>query len=76
MAGKTKKRSIKREEYTITYRKGAYYKLKEIARDLDLPEDELGKVLEKGIRLLDFAKDGKVTIEKYGVKLEVDLKKL
>lgn len=75
MAGKPRKR-IKSDEYTITYRKGAYYKLREIARDLDISEHELGKVLEKGMRLLDFAKDGKVIVEKYGVKFEVDLKKL
>ncbi len=65
-----------REEFTITYKKGAYYKLKELAKTLEIPEENLGEVLKKGVKLIDFAKDGKITVEKYGTKFDVDLKKL
>lgn len=66
----------KKDEYTITFKEGALAKLRDLAWSLEVPPEKLGEVLEKGIKILDFAKDGKLIVEKYGTKFEVDLKKL
>ncbi len=74
-SAKTHKR-IREEDYTITFRRGALAKLKDLAWELEIPEERLSEVLEKGIKVLDLSRDGKLYLEKYGVKFEIDLKKI
>ena len=63
-------------EYVVTFRNGALLKLKELAGYLNIPEENLGEVILKGMKLIDTAKDGKIIIEKGKDKFEVDIKRL
>lgn len=63
-------------EFVVTFRNGALQKLKALAAELDIPEDQLGEVLQKGIKIIEFAKNGKLVVEKNKERYEVDLKKI
>lgn len=64
------------DEYSLTFTNGALAKLKELAKKLDIPETDLDKVLEKGLRALDLPDDDKLMFSKGGVRYFVDIKKL
>ena len=63
-------------EFVVTFRNGALKKLKELAIDLEISEDELGDVLQKGLKIIELAKDGKLVIEKNKERYEIDLKRI
>ncbi len=65
-----------KEEFTITIKNGALVKLKELASWLEIPEDKLGDILVKGMKVIELAKDGKLIVEKGNERLEIDLKKI
>lgn len=75
MATKTT-RKPRAEEYTITFKNEALEKLKEYARDLGIPETELGEVVTKALKLLDLSREGKLILEKFNAQFEVDPKKI
>lgn len=63
------------KEFTITFKNGALARLKKVAKDLSISEDNLGEVLTKGIVLIDLAKDGtKVTFKKGKDEYSLDLR--
>jgi hypothetical protein len=64
------------DKFTVSFKKEALEKLRELAKAIGVPEDNLGEVILKGIKVLDLAKDGKLIIEKADERLEVDLKKV
>lgn len=63
-------------EFVVTFRNGALEKLKELATTLNIPENELGSVLQKGLKIIDLAKDGKIVLEKDKERFDIDLKRL
>ena len=64
------------ETYEITFRNGALKKLKELAKRLDVDEDNLAEVLSKGMKVIELAEDNKVTVKNSGDIYIVDLKKI
>lgn len=64
------------DKFTVSFKKEALEKLRELAKAIGVPEDNLGEVILKGIKVIDLAKDGKLIIEKADERLEVDLKKV
>lgn len=63
------------EEFKITFRNGALKRLKKVAADLGISENNLGEVLTKGINLIDIAKVGTIiTIKKDGKEYVIDLR--
>jgi hypothetical protein len=68
--------SMAEDKFTVSFKKEALEKLRELAKAIGVPEDNLGEVILKGIKVLDLAKDGKLIIEKADERLEVDLKKV
>lgn len=65
-----------KDEYALTFTNGALAKLKQLAQKLDIPESDLDKVVEKGLRALDLPDDDKLIFSKGGEKFFVDIKKL
>jgi hypothetical protein len=69
-----------KERFDISFGNGALKKLKELGVYLAVPEDKLGEVLIKGMRIIEVAKDygdGKLCIEdKEGKKVLIDVKEL
>jgi len=67
----------KQEEFSVTFRNGALARLKKVARELNIPENNLAEVLKKGVALIDVAKDGNsVTFEKDNQKYVIDIRRL
>lgn len=64
------------ESYEITFRNGALKKLKDLAKRLDVPEDNLAQVLTKGMKVIELAEDNKITIRSGGDNYIIDLKKI
>jgi hypothetical protein len=65
-----------KDEYVLTFKNGALAKLRELAKKLDVPESDLDKVVEKGLRALDLPDDDKLKFSKGGEQYFVDIKKL
>lgn len=64
-------------EFSVTFRNGALERLKKVAADLGVTEDQLGNVLIKGLKLIDMGKEGNnITIEKDKQKYVIDLRSL
>ena len=63
-------------EFTVIFKKGALKKLKEMAVVLNVPEDRLGDVLMKGLKIIELAKGGSIIIEDQKEVMEIDIKKL
>lgn len=62
------------ERFGVTFGNGALRKLKELAAYLSIPEDKLGEVLVKGMKIIDAVKDSgedKIIIETKEGKREV-----
>lgn len=68
--------SKKEDEYVLTFKNGALGKLRQLAQKLGIPESDLDKVVEKGLRALDLPEDDKLIFSKGGEKYFVDIKKL
>jgi hypothetical protein len=64
------------ESYEITFRNGALKKLKELAKRLDIPEDNLAEVLTRGMKVMELAEDNKLSVKSGGDTYIVDLKKI
>lgn len=61
----------------IIFEGDALNKLLELGSSLGLPEEQVTKVIIKGMKLIDLAKEGKLYIEKAdGKRFEVDIKNL
>ena len=63
-----------KERFDVSFGNGALKKLKELAVYLAVPEDKLGAVLMKGMKIIDAAKDAgedKIIIESKDGKREV-----
>jgi len=65
-----------KDEYVLTFTNGALVKLRQLAEKLGIPETDLDKVVEKGLRALDLPDDDKLVFSKGGEKYFVDIKKL
>jgi hypothetical protein len=62
------------ERFGVSFGNGALKKLKELATYLSIPEDKLGEVLVKGMKIIDAVKDAgedKIIIETKEGKREV-----
>ena len=70
----------KPDRFDVSFGNGALKKLKELGVYLSVPEDKLGEVLIKGMKIIEVAKDygdGKLCIEdKEGKKVLIDVKEL
>jgi hypothetical protein len=64
------------DTYEITFRNGALKKLRDLAKRLDVPEDNLAEVLTKGMKVIELAEDNKITIKSGGDNYIIDLKKI
>ncbi len=68
------------DRFDVSFGNGALKKLKELGVYLSVPEDKLGEVLIKGMKIIEVAKDygdGKLCIEdKDGKKVLIDVKEL
>lgn len=72
----SKKKRKQEPTFTVNFKDGALTKLKELAQALEIPDDQLGEVLVKGVKVIELAQGGKLIIEKNTERLEVDLKKI
>ncbi len=63
-------------EFVVTFKNGALERLKKAASDLGVSEDNLGDVLIKGLKLIEAAKEGTLTIEKGKERYVIDIKRL
>ncbi|HUD06632.1 MAG TPA: hypothetical protein VMR34_01980 [Candidatus Saccharimonadales bacterium] len=64
------------DEYTLNFKNGALAKLKQVANKLDIPESDLDKVVEKGLKALELPDDGKLLFKKSGTTYVIDIKNL
>ena len=64
------------DEYTLNFKNGALVKLKQIAQKLEIPESDLDKVVEKGLKALELPDDGKLLFKKGGTTYVIDIKNL
>lgn len=68
------------DRFDVSFGNGALKKLKDLGVYLSVPEDKLGEVLIKGMKIIEVAKDygdGKLCIEdKEGKKVFIDVKEL
>ena len=64
------------DEYQITFKNGALANLKQLATKLNVSEDELDKVVEKGLNALQLSDDGILLFRKGGVTYQIDIKRL
>ena len=64
------------DTYEITFRNGALKKLKDLAKKLDVPEDNLAEVLARGMKVMELADDNKITVKSGGDTYIIDLKKI
>ena len=63
-------------QFTAIFKNGALEQLKQLATSLEIPEEKMGEVLTKGIKIIDLARGGKLIIEKNNERIEVDVKKV
>lgn len=64
------------EEFSVLLRNGALTKLKQVAKDLNIPEDRMGEILIKGLSLIDSGKEGNnITIKKGKDEYVIDLRR-
>lgn len=64
------------DTYEITFRNGALKKLKDLAKRLDIPDDNLAEVLARGIKVMELAEDNKLSVKSGGDTYIIDLKKI
>lgn len=64
------------DTYEVTFRNGALRKLKDLAKRLDISEDNLAEVLIRGMKVIELAEDNKVSVKNGGDTYIVDLKKI
>lgn len=64
------------DTYEITFRNGALKKLKDLAKRLDIEDDNLAAVLTKGMKVIELAEDNKVSVKSGGDTYIIDLKKV
>ena len=66
------------EKYELVFQNGALENLKELATIFNVPENDLGKLVNKGIQILKLTKDKKFFIfeDKDGNRFRVDIGKL
>lgn len=64
------------DTYELTFRNGALAKLKELARKLDISEDNLDQVVEKGIKALELPDDNRLVYKKGGESYFIDIRNL
>jgi hypothetical protein len=67
------------DTYEVTFKNGALSKLKKVALDYGISEDDLDQALVKGVKLLELAKefgDDNITIEGNGRKETINLKEI
>lgn len=64
------------DEYTLNFKNGALAKLKQVADKLDIPESDLDKVVEKGLKALELPDDGKLLFKKGGATYVIEIKNL
>ena len=62
--------------YQLTFRNGALARLKELAQKLNIPEDNLDQVVEKGIKALGLPDDDKLRFKKGGETYFIDIRNL
>lgn len=68
---------VQQEEFSVTFRNGALARLKKVAHELNITDENLAEVLKKGVVLMDVAKEGNnITFEKAGQKYVIDLRRL
>ena len=65
-----------KDEFSVTFKNGALSKLKELARQFGISDEQLGDVVIKGIKVIELAQDGKLILEKDNTTFEIDLKKI
>lgn len=65
-----------KDEYQLTFKNGALAKLKQLAQKLNISEDNLDDVVQKGLKALELPDDDKLTFNKGGERYFVDIKKL
>ncbi len=69
--------AIQQPEFSVTFRNGALTRLKKVATELGISEENLAEVLKKGVALMDVAKEGNnITFEKAGQRYVIDLRRL
>ncbi len=66
----------KPEEYMVRFKGEALETLKVLAKKLDIPEDDLGEVVLKGVKVLQLPDDTTVTFKRGGDAYTADIKKL
>lgn len=66
------------EQFELVFRNGALSNLKSLARNFDVPEDNLKEIVNKAVKLLTFVKDSDSILFKdaSGTHFRVDVKKL
>ena len=68
---------MQNEEYKIVFKGKGLEELKDLARAYDVPEDDLGKVVIKAMRLLKITKEKKsVSFKDGGQEFTLDTKRL
>ena len=65
-----------REEFIMTFKNGALTKIKQIAKRLDISEDNLEQVVEKGIKALELPDDNKLIYKKGEGSYFIDIRNL
>ena len=75
---KTTEKNGEEEKYELVFQNGALKNLKELAIAFNVPETDLGKLVNKGIQMLKLTKDSKYFIfeDKNGNRFKVDISKL
>jgi hypothetical protein len=64
------------DEYVLTFRNGALQKLKDLAKKLNISEDNLDQVVTRGIKVLELPEDNKISFKKDGDTYIADLTKI
>lgn len=68
---------VEEEVFDVTFRNGALKRIKKVASELGISDDNLEEVLKKGIVLMDIAKDGNyITVKKGKDEYLIDLRTL
>ena len=66
----------KEDQYVLTFKNGALVKLKALAQKYGISEDELDKVVSKGLKVLDLPEDGKIVFKVGSDTYNIDLKNI
>ena len=64
------------DEFNVIFKGEALAKLLELAAYLNIPKNQLGDVLIKGMHIIDLSRDKRLIIESPQKKLEINLKQL